>query len=276
MSAGLRKKRHRAAGFTLIEMVAVIVVLGIVTAGFIDFLGLGTKVYVDAVGREQVVSQTRYMMERATREVREALPNSVRVATVGNVQCIEFVPISASSTYINIAVAPEAPNSSVKLVMHDVAGIDADKIVVYPLSSFDVYGSDPATATTGNIFKLAAVPGNGSAAQTVNLLNSVRFDADSPTGRYFLVKNAVAYCADSNSGTIRRYGNYWPPLAGQQVPPQNATGVLMAENLKSGSAPFDYASATLVTNAVVQMTFDVVRNGEEVNFHHEVHLINVP
>jgi MSHA biogenesis protein MshO len=262
------------------EMVIVIVILGIVGSGLANFIGLGAEVYVDAVGRERMISQTRFMMERLTREIREALPNSVRVSTISNITCIEFVPIQASSSYVNVPVLPESATATIEVVQHAITGTTADKIVIYPLTLNDVYGTNSASATTGNIFSMDAPPSAGTGVQNVTLDNSVRFDADSPTQRYYLVSNAVAYCADVSSGTssgqIKRYGSYWPPTSGQQVPPQNATGVLMAENIKIASTPFSYSSATLVSNAVVQFTFEIVRAGEQIDFHHEVHLINVP
>ena len=153
--------------------------------------------------------------------------------------------------------------------------------MVYPLTLTDVYGTNALTATTGNIFSMDAPPSAGVGVEEVTLENLVRFDADSPTQRYYLVSNAISYCADISSGTatsgqIKRYAGYWPPIAGQQIPPLNATGVLMAENIKAGSTPFSYSSATLVSNAVIQFTFEIVRAGEQIDFHHEVHLINVP
>lgn len=267
-------KALMAKGFTLIEMVAVIVILGIVSIGLIDFLGMGANVYVDAVGREQVVSQTRFMLERLSREIREALPNSVRVKTAGNVHCLEFVPFVASSTYINIPVLPESDSTSIRVVQHATQSVDANKIAVYPLNNADVYGTDPANDVTGNIFNLVTVPTNGTSWQDVTLAKSVRFDADSPTSRYYLIKNAIAYCVDTGNGEVRRHADYWPGAV-QSTTPTNS-GVLMAENIKAGSTPFAYSSATLVNNAVVQLNFEVLRNGEQVNFHHEVHLINVP
>lgn len=282
MSAPIHKISVK--GFTLIEMVVVIVVLGIVGVGISNFVGLGARIYVDAVGREQVLSQTRFAMERLTREIREALPNSVRVRTSGNVQCVEFVPIQASSTYVNIPVSPEAATRTLHVVRHAVSGISTDKIAVYPLTSADVYGSNPFAVTSGNLFSFSAAPIVGTDTQNMDLTNVVQFDADSPTQRYYLVKYAVSYCANATTGQLHRYGNYWPLTTTQQTPPTTAlqtepagiSEVLMAENLKSGSTPFDYASATLVTNAVFKFTFEIVRNDEEIDFHREVHLVNVP
>ncbi|MCJ8270040.1 MAG: MSHA biogenesis protein MshO, partial [Psychrosphaera sp.] len=227
---------------------------------------------------------TRFAIERLTREIREALPKSVRVTTSGNVQCVEFVPIVASSTYVNIPVSPEAATKTLNVVKHAVTGISADKMVVYPLTSNDVYGSNPFAVTTGNTFSFNIAPTVGTVTQDLLLTNVVLFDADSPTQRYYLVKYAVSYCANTTTGELHRYGDYWPLTTGQQTPPtttlQTEPGgmsvALMAEDLKSGSAPFNYSSATLVTNAVFQFTFEIFRNGEQIDFHHEVHLINVP
>ena len=145
-----------SSGFTLIELIVVIVILGIIGAGTANFIGLGANLYVDAVGRDQVVSQTRYAMERITREIREALPNSVRVGSVGNIQCIEFVPIQASSTYVDVPVSPEASRNFVQIVSPPVAVVDDGvvppiRIAVYPLSANDVY---EAESTTGRVFSI--------------------------------------------------------------------------------------------------------------------------
>ena len=260
----------KKAGFTLIEMIMAIVVLGIIGIGTANFITLGTEVYVDAVGRDQVVSQTRYAMERITRDIREALPNSVRVATDGTVNCIEFVPIEASSTYVNVPVLPEASANTVVVVQPPAASVGANKIVVYPLNAADVYTPQ---AATGNIFSYSGVVASGTGTETVTLDASVLFDADSPTSRYYLVADAVSYCADTSTGELKRYGGYWP-TANQLTPTLAVTGVLMAENIAEDV--FSYSGATLLANAVVQMTFNIDRLGEVIEFHHEVHLVNVP
>ncbi|AVV84022.1 MSHA biogenesis protein MshO [Shewanella putrefaciens] len=47
-----------------------------------------------------MLSQSRFVVERMTRELRSAVPNSVRVNTDSlTYQCIEFVPIQASTSY---------------------------------------------------------------------------------------------------------------------------------------------------------------------------------
>ncbi len=268
-------------GFTLIELVVVIVVLAIVGIGTTSFISLGVNIYTDVVGRDQIISQSRFMTERITRGMREALPNSVRVGSNGSIRCIEFVPILASSSYVDIPVFPEGDSFTVTVVQHAISPLDANKIVIYPLNVGDVYGSNASVDVTGNIFSYAVSPANGTDAQDITLDNSVRFDADSPTERYYLVKNAVSYCADvssggTTSGQMVRFDNYWPGGTQASPPVSWANGVLMAENIRAGSIPFTYSGATLVANAVVQLTLEFEQNSEVVIFNHEVHLVNVP
>ena len=249
-----------SSGFTLIELIVVIVILGIIGAGTANFIGLGANLYVDAVGRDQVVSQTRYAMERITREIREALPNSVRVGSVGNIQCIEFVPIQASSTYVDVPVSPEASTNFVQIVSPPVAVVDDGqlppiRIAVYPLSANDVYETESATGRVFSI-KSATNVSAGYTSASLELAGSVLFDADSPTGRYYIVEEAISYCVNTATGEMYRYTGYWPSPA-QEIPTNDVTGVLMAENFKTGSTPFTYAGATLLTNAIVQFNFEI-------------------
>ncbi|MFT4925606.1 MAG: MSHA biogenesis protein MshO, partial [Phenylobacterium sp.] len=241
-----------------------------------QFIALGFNIYTDVIGRDQIISQSRFLMERMTRELREALPNSTRVQLSGDVQCIEFVPIQASSSYVDIPVFPEPVSGIISVVEHGIDAVDANKIVIYPLSTFDVYGTDASAALTGNIFAVAAAPSNGITAVNLALNNAVNFDSDSPTQRYYLVKNAISYCVNNVSGEAKRFSGYWPPATQVSPPSDWDNGVLMAENIRAGTTPFSYASATLIANAVVQLTLEFERNDETISFNHEVHLVNVP
>jgi MSHA biogenesis protein MshO len=260
-------------GFTLLELVTVIILLAVVSISVTNYLRFGADIYADVTGREQLLSETRFVIERMTREIREAIPNSVRVRQSGTVQCAEFVPIQGSSSYIDIPVFPEAASASLNLVQHNVAAIDADKIIVYPLQASDIFGGDPTTDTSGKAFSFATAPGTGTSSEILILDNAVRFDSDSPTERYYLAKNAVSFCIDSLTKQISRYDGYWPGAI-QAAPPAIA-GVLMADNI-SNATPFKYSGSTLTTNAIIQLTIETLRDEETITFYHEVHLINVP
>jgi len=101
-------------GFTLIELVLVILVLAIVSTGVTKFITYGVNIYQDTAGRDKQISDSRFVIERITREVRNALPNSVRVTADG--KCVEFIPILASSSYVDIPVLPDIASDTVTLV----------------------------------------------------------------------------------------------------------------------------------------------------------------
>ena len=96
-----RARIARARGFTLIELVVVITVMGILSIGAVSFITDASDGYANTVRRTELGSTMRLAAERVTRELRNALPNSVRVS--GN--CLEFIPVEGGSTYLNLPVS---------------------------------------------------------------------------------------------------------------------------------------------------------------------------
>jgi MSHA biogenesis protein MshO len=72
-------KQYRAinlryiTGFTLIELVMVILLLGILAAGVTSFIGLSTQTYLNVTERDEIISTARFALERLNREVRNSL-----------------------------------------------------------------------------------------------------------------------------------------------------------------------------------------------------------
>ena len=55
-------------GVTLVEMVTVILILGILVVGVSSFIIFGTRIFVESSSVDQVLSQSRFAVERMTRE----------------------------------------------------------------------------------------------------------------------------------------------------------------------------------------------------------------
>ncbi|ASJ95449.1 PilW family protein [Shewanella marisflavi] len=266
-----KTSRQGNRGFTLVEMVTVIIILGILVVGVSSFVILGTRIFVESSSVDQVLSQSRFVIERMTRELRNALPNSIRVGSSSNAQCIEFMPITASASYISLPIAPDSAASSGS-VMLPAQGVNLNhKIVVYPLSPGQIYQDTPST-TQGRIFNVKQLSGN-----QLEFDNPLRFDEASPQRRYFMVNGAVSYCF-LGSGDIRRYDGYGVQNS-QPTPSQMGAGALMGQhvvNNLSSEAPIHYTPGTLTNNAVVQLSPRFEVNGQTFQYQHQVQVINVP
>ncbi|MGV8836047.1 PulJ/GspJ family protein, partial [Cellvibrio sp.] len=86
-------------GFTLIELIRVIVVLSILGTIGSGFVVRTTESYQRTQTRALLVNTSRQALERMTRQLRIALPYSVRVTNGGN--CLEFMPIAAGGNYFD-------------------------------------------------------------------------------------------------------------------------------------------------------------------------------
>jgi len=248
----------------------VIVVLGAISAGTALYVVRSMEAYSDTVRRDQLTSGARVAVERLTRELRNALPNSVRVDNSAGTHCIEFFPVQSGSSYD--AVPRTAANISFAAIAYAAPQTPA-YVAVYPHATQPLYthnnpgplaGYDPANSK----------PANG----VVYLDNNHRFTHDSPRKRFYLAGGPVSYCV-SPDGKLQRYRGYGI-ISSQPVPP-GVNGALLAENIQlsdGGNAvtPFTYTAGSLQRNAVVTLDLRFMEDSEWVRLLHEVQIRNVP
>jgi len=276
-------KRMQAStrGFTLVEMVTVILILGILVVGVSSFIIFGTRIFVESSSVDQVLSQSRFAVERMTRELRSALPNSVRVNTDSlTYQCIEFVPIEASTTYLTMPIIPDAAASTGIVILDNTASaIRVNQFAwIYPLIDADVYSS--ARQKRAQV-KMIAISGN---QVTLTFTAPTRFAEASPRQRIYFGSSPVSYCfekgASGNDLQIVRYAGYNFNTV-QPNPATMGTGVLMAQSVanrldNSNDLPLILTPSSLVNNAMVHLQPRFNVNGETFQYRHQVQVINVP
>ena len=259
----------RTLGFTLIELVVVITVMGILAVGTVRFITDASDGYAATARRTELGSTARLATERVSRELRNALPNSVRVA--GN--CLEFIPIDGGSTYVNLPVAVASSSFDIAPPV-SVAATNGARVVVYPDNVGAVYTlGDPGVVSPAANF--AAPDGNN--VVRVTLASAHRFPAESPERRLFLIREPLAYCVAANR--LWRYQGY----GFQSIQPTAATlptsmpgRSLVGEDVSSSTVPFTLAGATLTRNAEVEIDLLFQDDPDSLRIHHLVQLRNVP
>jgi MSHA biogenesis protein MshO len=279
-------------GFTLLEMIVVIVVTGIIGGAVAVFVRTPVQAYLDTVGRAALSDAGDLALKRITRDLRTALPNSVRVTTSGTTTYLEFLQVRTGGRYravpdssglgdiLDLSAADTAFDTSQPLsVLTDEVILNTDRVVIYNL------GIPGADAYNGDNSSLISSTAAGALANEGRInFAAKQFPLASPGNRYQVISGPVTYGCDTATGLITRYWGY-AIAAVQPKPPAGAglsTAILVGESngslpLKVASCQFTYTNnAVAQRNGLVLMQLQLQKNNESVRLFQQAHVSNVP
>lgn len=239
----------RKLGFTLIELVLVILILSALGIATTRYIATGVDIYNGISERDKSLNSIRFVMERMRREISNALPNSAVVAS----DCLAFYPIKSSSRYTDFPIYPVQASQGAISAISDYQYASGDRAVVYLLNE-----SELSNLEANGSAKSHLISSVNSAKDTLYFSSDVSFSLSSPASRTYIINDSVSYCFSGNN--LYRQEN-------------NATPVLMAEAV-SGS--FQVIDATLQRNSLVEVSFSLDFDGQEVAFEQALHINNVP
>lgn len=288
-------------GFTLVELVMVIVILGVIGAVVAVFMRAPIQAYFDSGRRAALTDVADTSVRRMSRDIRKALPNSVRVSVSGSESCVEFIPTRNGGRYReNNRPTGDTVGKGLDFTAADTAfnmlGRNADWPVDQQIRTNDlvaVYnlGIPGASAYNGdNVARVASMASDttsGSEETTITLSAAKLFPLESGSRRFHVVpveENVVAYvCSGTTlrrlvtpgvtSGTGVLFTSSATRYCGSPSNPVSAAPVLMSD---LSACAFTYNDSDSQRNGLVQMSLAVTRDGETVNLYHQVQVNNTP
>ena len=286
------KRQH---GFTLVELIMVIVIMGVIGGMVSVFMKSPIDAYLDSVRRAALTDVADTVVRRMARDIQKALPNSVN--TSGDNLCVEFIPTKTGGRYradekvllddtsLDFSKADSTFNmlGSNMALPSDQQIKQDDVIVVYNLGITD---SDAYQSTSP--FNRAAVAATPTAANEtgtpletqINITPATKFPLASGSSRFHVVPNeekVVAYVC-SNGNLYRTASTslaHICPAAVTSGSPSISSAPILARNV---TCTVKYSGSDLQRNALVSMVLQVTdsSSGESVSLQHEVHVSNTP
>lgn len=299
---------RRRSGFTLLEMIIVITILGAISAALAVFIQAPVKGYFDAVRRAELVDAADTALRRIGRDVRRAVPNSVRVTgACGGANCyLEFLPIASGGRYraagedavhCTVAAGGDAPR-------HDTLYFDAadtcfeilgpritftagDQLVI---GNWGNPGSDAYEGNTGATHVRRAYAGEtGAAVSRVVMTSANPLPLESPSRRFQVLsgaEQAVTYACEGvgtangeGTGTLTRYWGYGIDTSQPDESIEfDGSSARIAENVSACNIVYGGLAATnpYTRNGLVQVVISITRSDETINLYHEIHVDNLP
>jgi MSHA biogenesis protein MshO len=283
-------------GFTLMELIIVIVIMGIIAGVAAVFISGPVAGYVDSNRRAQLSDSADIAVRRISRDLRLALPNSVRVG--GSNKYLEYIPTTIGSRYRANGGGDildfTTTDSSFDYLGDSIAG-STGFVVVFNTGQRSVSGC--ATAPGGadayegcNRTAISAV----TASKVTISSATFRFPFASPGNRFHIVPATgpvTLACepsatlginsAGDGNGTLRIYSNYatgsgdWGSAAPSAAPSGGGLTNYILARYVSGCT-FVYTPGITASNGLVTLLLTLTRSNETVTLHHQVHVDNVP
>lgn len=279
-------------GFTLVELIVVMVILGIIATVLSGFITAPTQAYVDSVRRAQLSDAADVSMRRLARDLRLALPNSVRIG--GGGRFLEYVPAPSGSRYraesggdtLDFAGA----DTTFDYLGDSLAG-ETGSVVVFNTGQRSVGGCNAAPGGADVYEGCNRSPISAVSATRITMA-SIQFPFESPGRRFQIIaptgpvtiacENISPPTANADgTGTLRLYSNYRAPTGdwGASAPSAAPTGDGRSNNLlvdKVSFCSFGYVGAIAASNGLVTIRLSLTRRGETITLYHQVHIDNLP
>lgn len=294
----LKSDLRASRGFTLVEMIIVMVITGIIGGMVAMFIKAPIQGYVDSARRAELTDIADTALRRISRDVRTSVPNSLRIANCGGVPCVEFLPTKDGGRY---------------RALQDCTAVCTGNTLTFGVVNgiFDVIGPPPALAA-GDYIVVGSTQSDGSlpydqtgtgvlraytslAGQKITM-NSVALPLSSelPSQRFDVVdgaQQAVTYAcvgggvdaSGTGIGQLIRYSAYGfqstqqtpVAIAANTAPVTTHSQAILADKVDCTKSFIDY-NIPNQRFGLLDVRLTLTSNNESVSLYNEIHVNNLP
>jgi MSHA biogenesis protein MshO len=272
-------------GFTLVELVLVIALAGVVAVMISAVLSRPLQGFVDQSRRAELTDQVATALNRMARDIRMAVPNSVRESANG----LDFLPMHEAGRYqggLDVHGALQDPPICVTnpCQISMAAELDATRVaesrwlVIYnigaesggvPVAGQNLWAYQDTGVVTPPDARFELVASGSTQRLAVKDAAGFRFAFASPQRRLFLAREAVRYRCDLATGILWRETFDTLDLT---KPPLHSTPLSDAVS----RCAFIYQPGTHTRQSLVTLRLSLSRDGETISLVQQVHVDNAP
>lgn len=284
------------SGFTLVEIIIVIAIMGIIGGLSTLIIGRSLDAYAALERRENLQTSIRLAVERISRELRHALPNSICV--YDGTSCVNsaqnrfyFIPVRGMGRYQDrpgvyaapppiqrdrLPVLPLSRDRFDVLSTNLANRLDAsanDWVAVYNINNNDIYLGTNNIRQQINTIVQKDIHNDGNTATDIDQIQfsgSQTFANHSPSRRFYIIDNTRQVTLFYLNGTnlYRDTTDFNTPDA-----PSGNQRLLM-ENVQS--CTFTYTPGSQQRAGLLRIDITVSIQGEQIQVIHNAHVYNTP
>lgn len=293
----------KLAAYTLIELVIAIALTAVVFSFLGVFISTPIRGYVDVSTRAELVEKAELALRRMERDIRQAVPNSIRVS--GN-QAIEMYRILEGFRYrakgpglatdILDFLAADTEFNIFRTIPASIGlGARSDlRLVIYNVGENNGGSNSPTAGANVWALAFAAGPfppagshvitplgnsitfGNNGAEGHITLAVAHQFAFSSPRQRIYVVDTPISYLCDTSAQTIRRFSGYTPSVSQATTPGGFSGGQddLLTNQVTACDIRYDPGTAT--RSGLVTIAITISDGSEQIRLLQQIGVNNAP
>ncbi len=238
-------------GFTLVELIITIVLLGIVAGVGVNIISRVFIGYSDSKTKNFLYNEGKFAAERIDREIRESVPNTLRIH---NSSTLQFALFSDMMYYDNTTI------NKINIYDNDSPLSIGDNVSIYITSSSHFY----------NLSRVYNVTGVNNYDNYSIITFDKNISKDSPYKRLFVVETPVTFYLDGD--TLKRCFAYPPNMSNYGNP--DGTCNIVTKYVES--VTFTYEAGVTWRTGVLTIDIKLSKAGTSITYTHKVQVRNVP